>query len=70
MQPDLRGYRQDNMALKNLKSKLNKLSTTNYFTDKHATGFTENFNPGTTTKYKSLLELGTTNYFLDYVLHN
>ena len=68
MQPDLRGYRQDNMALKNLKSKLNKLSTTDYFTDKHATGFTKDFNPGTDSKFKphkinEFVDIPTVNFF-------
>ena len=52
------------MALSELKSKLNKLSTTDYFTDDNATGFTKDFKSGTSTQFKTFhSRRGRTNYF-------
>ena len=54
------------MALVELKSKLNKLSTTDYFVDDSARGFTKNFKPGSPTKFKPfIIELGQSDYFVD-----
>ena len=54
------------MALVELKSKLNKLSTTDYFVDDSARGFTKDFKPGSPTKFKPfILELGQSDYFVD-----
>jgi len=52
------------MALSELKSKLNKLSTTDYFADDNATGFTKDFKSGTSTQFKTFhSRRGRTNYF-------
>ena len=52
------------MALSELKSKLNKLSTTDYFVDDNATGFTKDFKSGTSTQFKTFhSRRGRTNYF-------
>ena len=54
------------MALSELKSKLNKLSTTDYFTDDSARGFTKDFKPGSFTKFQPYkLKLGQSDYFVD-----
>jgi len=54
------------MALTNLTSNLNQLSTTDYFTDDTARGFTKDFKPGTSTKFKPFnSNLGQSDYFTD-----
>ena len=54
------------MALSELKSKLNKLSTSNSFVDDSARGFTKDFKPGSFTKFQPYkLKLGQSNSFVD-----
>ena len=54
------------MSLTNLTSNLNQLSTTDYFTDDTARGFTKDFKPGTSTKFKPFdSNLGQSDYFTD-----
>ena len=54
------------MALSELKSKLNKLSTSDSFVDNSARGFTEDFKPGSFTKFQPYkLKLGQSNSFVD-----
>ena len=54
------------MALSELKSKLNKLSTSDSFVDNSARGFTKDFKPGSFTKFQPYkLKLGQSNSFVD-----
>ena len=54
------------MSLENLTSNLNQLSTTDYFTNDTARGFTKDFKPGTSTKFKPFdSNLGQSDYFTD-----
>ena len=54
------------MSLSDLTSNLNQLSTTDYFVDDTARGFTKDFKPGSSTKFKPfILELGKSDYFVD-----
>ena len=54
------------MALSELKSKLNKLSTSDSFVDNSARGFTKDFKPGSFTKFQPYkLKLGQSDYFVD-----
>ena len=54
------------MSLSDLTSNLNQLSTTDYFVDDSARGFTKDFKPGSPTKFKPfILELGQSDYFVD-----
>ena len=54
------------MSLSDLTSNLNQLSTTDYFVDDTARGFTKNFKPGSPTKFKPfIIELGQSNSFVD-----
>jgi len=54
------------MSLENLTSNLNQLSTTDYFTNDTARGFSKDFKPGTSTKFKPFdSNLGQSDYFTD-----